>query len=144
MCICLSVAVNVGGVLEVRVCLRTDNCHSHFGKIKIMRCLCVCPEKKKQKLAAVAPMCHPHQILFEIRFSNLEIKRGALDLWYLFIFDIFPRSLQDDILDVRKMFKQNDLSKVRSFLKQCLHDLHFMKTRSFLPNLSNLAPSDIS
>ena len=95
MCICLSVAVNVGGVLEVRVCLRTDNCHSHFGKIKIMRCLCVCVSReKKQKLAAVAPMCHPHQILFKIRFSNLEIKRSALDLWYLFIFDISPRSSQ--------------------------------------------------
>ena len=48
MCICLSVAVNVGGVLEVRVCLRTDNCHSHFGKIKIMRCLCVCVQKKNR------------------------------------------------------------------------------------------------
>ena len=89
-------------------------------------------------------MCHPHQILFKIRFSNLEIERGALDLWYLFIFDIFARSSQDDILDVRKMFKQNDSTKVRSFLKQCLHDLHFMKTRSFLPNLSELAPDDIS
>ena len=29
--------------------------------------------------------------------------------------------------------------KVYPFLKQCQHDLHFMKTRSFSPNLSKLA-----
>ena len=32
------------------------------------------------------------------------------------------------------------LGKVRLFLKQCLHDLHFMKTRSYSPNLSKLKP----
>ena len=33
---------------------------------------------------------------------------------------------------------------VHSFLKQCLHDLHFLKTRYFSPNLFKLAPADIS
>ena len=31
-----------------------------------------------------------------------------------------------------------------SFLKQCLQDLHFMKTRYLSPNLSKLVPADIS
>ena len=38
----------------------------------------------------------------------------------------------------QELGKQVTHSKVHSFLKQCLHYLHFMKTRSFSPNLSNL------
>ena len=34
--------------------------------------------------------------------------------------------------------------KVHLILKQCLHDLHFMKTRSCSPNLSKQVPPDIS
>ena len=34
--------------------------------------------------------------------------------------------------------------KFHWFLKQCLHDFQFMKTRPFSPKLSKLAPSDIS
>ena len=34
-------------------------------------------------------------------------------------------------------------TKVHLFLKQCLHDLHFMKRRYFSPNLSKQASSYI-
>ena len=41
-------------------------------------------------------------------------------------------------------FNNTYLAKVHSFLKQCLHDLHFMKTSYFSPNLYKLAPADNS
>jgi hypothetical protein len=42
----------------------------------------------------------------------------------------------------RQLYKNS--TKVHLFLKQCLHNFHLMKTRSFSPNLSKLAPPDIS
>ena len=45
---------------------------------------------------------------------------------------------------LKEEFNLARAAKVHSFLKQCLHDLHFMKTRYFSPNLSKLAPADIS
>ena len=49
--------------------------------------------------------------------------------------------------DLLKLFEGSlifNFAKVQSFIKQCLHDLHFMKTWYFSPNLSKLAPADIS
>ena len=43
----------------------------------------------------------------------------------------------------QKIAKLKWVFKVHLFLKQCLHDLQFMKTRPFLPNLSMLAPAFI-
>ena len=37
-----------------------------------------------------------------------------------------------------------EMTRMKQFLKQCLHDLHFLKIRYFSPNLSKLAPADIS
>ena len=36
------------------------------------------------------------------------------------------------------------LEKAHLFLNQCLHNIHFKKTRYFSPNFSKLAPADIS
>ena len=36
------------------------------------------------------------------------------------------------------------VAKVNLFLKRCLHNLPFMKTRVFSPNLSKVAPVGIS
>ena len=38
----------------------------------------------------------------------------------------------------------SNLAKAHSLCKQCLHDLHFLKKRSYSPNLSKLARADIS
>ena len=55
------------------------------------------------------------------------------------------------ILDVHIFWEKISTSKLKgvfpkghSFCKQCLHDLQFMKTRSFSPDLSKLARADIS
>ena len=118
MCICLSVAVNVGGVLEVRVCLRTDNCHSHFGKIKIMRCLCVCPEEKNRS-QLLQHQCATHtRFCLRLDFPILRSKEVP-QIYGIFLILIFHQD--NDILDVRKMFKQNDSTRVHSFFKQRLH-----------------------
>ena len=49
-----------------------------------------------------------------------------------------------DILRGRQLTNQNVHAKGHSLCKQCLHNLQFMKMRSFSPNLSKLARADIS
>ena len=47
--------------------------------------------------------------------------------------------------DCPQNYQCTDLkTKVHSFLKLCLHDLHFMKTRSISPKFSKLAKADFS
>ena len=113
MCICLSVAVNVRGVLKVRVCLRTDNCHSHFGKIKIMRRLFVSREKKYRSQLLL------HQCATHTRFYlrlDFPVLRSKEVPWIDGIF-LFLISHQDHLrlyicIRHQKMFKKNERANI--------------------------------
>ena len=61
--------------------------------------------------------------------------------WKMF-FRLVIRKVFISACRLQSLFKMS--SKVHSFLKQCLHNLHFIKTRYLSPNLSKLAPADIS
>ena len=79
---------------------------------------------------------------FDCKISKKSIRQLPKIFDYLHILPIQCTKYVRKSVKIAKCGQKR--TKVHSFLKQCLHNLRFMKTRQFSPNLSRLALADIS
>ena len=112
--------------------------------------------------------CNKNNFMFAFMFANLTtyvnqhcralemLKKTLICLVFsLLYFDKMRTEFQEKCLEINEIGVQkvgwkytnrgvrySTENLVKSI--QCLHDLHFMKKRSISPNLSSLAPADIT
>ena len=91
--------------------------------------------------------CHLWLICCVYLIDEVETCRwiSLNELWYSIISNIWGKAFYYQISDHVTTMSLYTLNwcKVHSFPKQCLYNLHFVKTTSLSPNLSKLAPADI-